>query len=70
MFNFLPRQKPERETKEAVRVVTLCYLKKNGNLEYMTITRDTKGEEQLPLSDIVKSKVIEECGNEVKSITW
>ena len=38
--------------------------KKDGDFEYITSAIDKKGEELLPLSDIVKSKVIKEYGNE------
>jgi hypothetical protein len=41
---------------------------KAGDFEYITSAIDKKGEELLPLSDIVKSKVIKEYGNDVQPI--
>jgi len=42
--------------------------KKAGDFEYITSVIDKKGNELLPLSDIVKSKVIEEYGNDVEPL--
>jgi len=42
--------------------------KKAGNFEYITSAIDNEGEELLPLSDIVKSKIIQEYGNDVEPV--
>ena len=42
--------------------------KKEGDFEYITSAIDKKGEERLPLSDIIKSKVIKEYGNDVEPL--
>ena len=57
----------EKETENSEsRVNTNIILleKKTGDFEHITSAIDKKGEELLPLSDIVKSKVIQEYGNE------
>ena len=41
---------------------------KSGNFECITSAIDKKGEELLPLSDIVKSKVIQEYGNDAEPL--
>jgi len=41
---------------------------KAGDFEYITSAIDKKGEELLPLSDIIKSKVIQEYGNDVEPL--
>lgn len=41
---------------------------KSGDFECITSAIDKKGEELLPLSDIVKSKVIQEYGNDVEPL--
>jgi hypothetical protein len=55
----------ESEPKKTVRVNSNIVLleKKAGDFEYITSAIDNEGEELLPLSDIVKSKVIKEYGN-------
>jgi len=42
--------------------------KKAGDFEYITSAIDNEGEELLPLSDIVKSKVIKEYGNDEEPV--
>lgn len=42
--------------------------KKAGDFEYITSAIDNEGEELLPISDIVKSKVIKEYGNDVEPV--
>jgi hypothetical protein len=42
--------------------------KKAGDFEYITSAIDNKGEELLPLSDIVKSKVIKEYGEDEEPV--
>jgi len=42
--------------------------KKTGCFEYITSAIDTEGEELLPISNIVKSKVIKEYGNDVEPV--
>jgi len=57
----------EKETENAEsRVNTNIVLleKKTGDFEHITSAIDKKGEELLPLGDIVKSKIIQEYGNE------
>ena len=56
----------ENEAEKAVFVSTNLVLleKKAGGFEYITSVIDKNGEELLPISDIVKSKVIQEYGND------
>lgn len=61
----------ENDTKSAgsrVNSNVVLLEKKAGDFEYITSAIDKKGEEFLPLSDIVKSKVIQEYGNDVESL--
>jgi hypothetical protein len=44
--------------------------KKAGYFEHITSVIDQKGEELLPLSDIVKSKVIQEYGNDAEAVNF
>lgn len=60
----------DRSPKKTVRVNSNIVLleKKSSDFEYITSAIDNEGEELLPLSDIVKSKVIQEYGNDVEPI--
>lgn len=57
-------EKNTKNTKSRVNTNIVLLEKKTGNFEYITSAIDRKGEELLPFSDIVKSKVIREYGND------
>ena len=60
----------ENEPKKTVRVNTNIVLveKKAGGFEHITSAIDKNGKELLPISDIVKSKVIQEYGNDEEPV--
>lgn len=60
------RVKTEKDTENAgsrVNSNVVLLEKEAGGFEYITSAIDNEGEELLPLSDIVKSKIIQEYGN-------
>ncbi len=62
---------PESNTESAssrVNSNVVLLEKKTGEFEYITPTVDKNGEEFLPQSDIVKSKIIQEYGNDVEPL--
>jgi hypothetical protein len=63
--------KAESDTEESgsrVNSNVVLLEKKAGDFEYITSAIDNEGEELLPLSDIVKSKVIKEYGNDAEPV--
>ncbi len=56
------------EKKIWVRTDVVLLEKKKGGFEYITGVIDPEGKERLPLADIVKSKVIQEYGDERKPL--
>jgi hypothetical protein len=63
------RVKSENETDEKrVNSNIVLLEKQEGTFEYITSAIDKNGKELLPLSDIVKSKVIQEYGNDTEKV--
>lgn len=64
-----PRVESDTKTdKKRVNSNIVLLERKEGTFEYITSAIDKNGEELLPVSDIVKSKVIQEYGNDTEPV--